>query len=120
MKKYLFAASAALLLLTGCSSAPAQYGNLDDFAKCLTQAQVKMYGTATCSHCIDQKEMFGDSFQYVTYVDCIATPNLCSKIEGTPTWELADGTLLLGTQELRVLSKKTNCPLPVVNSGATQ
>lgn len=118
MKKYLFLLAASTLLLAGCTStsAPQGYSNLDQFAQCLTQAQVKMYGTTTCSHCLDQKAMFGDSFKYIDYVDCLATPNLCSKIEGTPTWKLADETLLLGKQELAVLAQKTNCELTPITS----
>ncbi|MEI8253857.1 MAG: hypothetical protein WCG25_09235 [bacterium] len=40
-----------------------------------------MYGTETCSHCIAQKELFGDSFKYINYIDCVKDPNSCSKIQ---------------------------------------
>src|SRR5882672_9081840 len=42
----------------------------DAFAKCLTSKQTKMYGLYWCPHCAEQKEKFGRSFQYVTYVEC--------------------------------------------------
>ena len=29
-----------------------------------------MYGLYWCPHCIEQKEMFGDAFHYVPYVEC--------------------------------------------------
>src|SRR5437868_2410638 len=42
----------------------------DSFAKCLASKQAKMYGLYWCPHCIEQKEKFGKSFQYVPYVEC--------------------------------------------------
>src|SRR5439155_5555492 len=43
---------------------------LDAFAKCLAARQVKMYGLYWCTHCEEQKEMFGSAFQYVAYIEC--------------------------------------------------
>jgi len=65
----------------------------DTFAKCLTEKGVKMYGAFWCGHCQNQKKAFGDSFKYVTYIEC-AEPNsqkqleICAKegITGYPTW----------------------------------
>lgn len=37
-------------------SAPGKY---DDFAKCLSEKGVKFYGAFWCSHCANQKAMFG-------------------------------------------------------------
>jgi len=54
-----------------------------------------MYGTATCGHCLTQKKLFGESFQYITYVDCILAPTMCSNISGTPTRSYADGSTTL-------------------------
>ena len=89
-------AGASLVLLTGCSNQPsytvAQRATL---AQCLTKAGVKMYGTPTCSHCLDQKAEFGTSFQYINYVDCSVTPDACSFVQGTPTWTLSGGATLL-------------------------
>src|ERR1700739_3296460 len=42
----------------------------DDFARCLAQRDVKMYGAYWCPHCAEQKEMFRASFQYVPYIEC--------------------------------------------------
>src|SRR3989339_819290 len=54
------------------NSYPRQTGqlNLDEFAKCLNETGVKMYGTEWCSHCKEQKKLFGESFQFVNYIDC--------------------------------------------------
>jgi hypothetical protein len=42
--------------------------NLDTFAQCLTTSGAKFYGTFWCSHCKNQKDMFGSSLQYAPYV----------------------------------------------------
>ena|SRR3989344_967396 len=92
-------------------------GNYDDFAKCLTQNGVKMYGAYWCPHCADQKELFGSSWKYMDYVEC-SLPNragqteVCSlaRIESYPTMDVA-GRRLLGVQSLESLSQLTNCPL---------
>ena len=63
-------------------------GQYDDFAKYLTEQGVIMYGTEWCPHCQNQKELFGDSFQYIDYVDCDKNPSECSEagVQGYPTW----------------------------------
>ncbi|MEI8092517.1 MAG: hypothetical protein WCG98_10610 [bacterium] len=70
-----------------------------------------MYGTATCSHCIKQKALFGESFKYVTYVDCIVSPTMCSNVAAIPTRFFTDGTTLQGEQSLAALAAKSGCPL---------
>jgi len=63
-------------------------GEYDEFAKYLTEQGVKMYGTEWCSHCKNQKKLFGNSFQYVDYVDCDKNKKVCidAGVEGYPTW----------------------------------
>jgi len=115
-----FAAFLALLLLF-CAALPACSADkkLDGFAKCLTDKKAAMYGVAWCPHCADQKELFGPSFQFVTYVDC-AIPGTRTEtdqckalqIKHTPTWIFADGSRLEGTIQLDKLSQQTGCKLP--------
>jgi hypothetical protein len=97
----------------------AENKNLDSFAKCLTQNKVKMYGLFWCTHCADQKELFGDSFQYVTYVECgvpgtrRATEECkAAGIKHTPTWTFSDGTRREGLVPLADLAKQSGCKLP--------
>lgn len=71
-----------------------------------------MYGSVNCSHCQSQKKMFGDSFQYINYVECTEEFDRCANISGVPTWEISEGNFLEGRQELAVLAKATNCELP--------
>jgi len=94
-------------------------GRLDDFAKCLTAKQAKMYGAYWCPHCDEQKDMFDASFKYAPYVECgikgsRALQPICTEvgIKRFPTWIFPDGTRVEGKQELEFLSDKTGCALP--------
>ena len=55
------------LLLLGAGGARA---NLDDFARCLTRAGARFYGTSWCPHCAAQRRMFGTAFNRIAYVEC--------------------------------------------------
>lgn len=96
----------------GDSSAAAS--PLDAFARCLAEKRVTMYGASWCPHCLDQKNDFGSSFQYVPYVECSTNPKACvdAGVDATPTWILGDGTRLIGRQPLEALSAAAGCPLP--------
>ena len=92
-------------------------GQYDDFAKCLTEKGAKMFGAYWCSHCKSQKEMFGSSLKYITYVECDPNgdnpnPDFCSQnsISGYPTW-IINGTHYEGKLSLERLSSLTGCPL---------
>jgi hypothetical protein len=97
----------------------AQSNNLDAFARCLGEKNATMYGSFLCSHCEDQKKLFGPSFQYVPYVECsvrgsrqMTFPCMAAQIRLTPTWIFADGERRTGVQPLKDLSVKTACKLP--------
>lgn len=112
------AVAAALAMNAQRSGKAGEPGRYDDFAKCLTEKGVKMYGAYWCPHCQSQEEMFGGSWKYVTYVEC-SLPNrgsqnaACSKagIEGYPTWEFGDGERLEGEVPLQQLSERSGCSL---------
>ncbi len=91
----------------------AELTGMDAFAKCLTEKGATFYGTEWCSHCNNQKKLFGDSLQYVNFVDCEKNPSICSRegITGYPTWKLGDGTPLVGGQQLSTLASATGCEL---------
>ncbi len=87
-------------------------GDYDEFSQCLTENGAVMYGAEYCGHCNNQKDMFGNSFKYIEYVECSDVVEYCKSkgIEGVPTWEI-DGELYTGVQELSELSEYTGCPL---------
>ena len=92
------------------SSQPGQY---DDFAKCLAEKKVTMYGADWCAHCQNEKLAFGDSFKFVPYVECPKDIKSClaKGIEGYPTWIFPDGRKLTGEQGLAKLSLESGCAL---------
>lgn len=106
-----------LLFVSACSSSPK--ADYSEFAKCLTVKDVKMYGAYWCSSCAEQKELFGDSFKYVDYVECAVRGSsvqagTCKEIDihGYPTWVFADGSRAEGLLPLVALSSRSGCELP--------
>jgi hypothetical protein len=94
-------------------------GKYDAFATCLKDKGAVFYGAFWCSHCKNNKEMFGDSKDLLPYVEC-STPDgkgqtqVCKdkNIQGYPTWRFADGSEQMGEVQLATLAEKTGCPLP--------
>lgn len=87
--------------------------NLDTFAQCLSERGFTMYGAAWCSHCKSEKLAFGESFKFVSYVDCIEEVQKCTEvgINGYPTWIGADGVRYEGVQGIVKLSALSGCVL---------
>jgi len=92
--------------------------NYDGFAKCLKEKETKMYGAFWCGHCKKQKEMFGDSFKHLNYIECSfpdksGQTEICiqEKIMSYPTWEFSNGERFEGVMSLKQLNIKTGCEL---------
>ncbi|XP_058185178.1 thiol-disulfide oxidoreductase LTO1 [Rhododendron vialii] len=84
-------------------------------AKHLNSIGAKMYGAFWCSHCQEQKQMFGrEAAKLLDYVECfpdgyrkgikIAKACADARIEGFPTWVI-NGEVLSGEQELAELAR---------------
>jgi hypothetical protein len=93
----------------------------DAFARCLTERGAKMYGAWWCPHCVEQKEKFGASFEYVPYVECGIKGDLRGRsqacrdanIEHYPTWQFPPtGERVERIFSLQELSDRTGCALP--------
>ncbi len=91
----------------------------NDFAQCLTDKGVKMYGAWWCPHCTAQKKLFGSAFKKVNYVECspagsksMSAQCQADGIQGYPTWVFADNTRTSGEQSFAALSLKTGCVVP--------
>ena len=84
----------------------------DSLAKCLTEKGVAMYGAEWCSHCQNQKKLFGDSFQYINWVDCDKESAKCNEagIQGYPTWVI-NGNNYPGEQTFERLAQLSGCPI---------
>ena len=91
-------------------------GNYDALAECLAAKQVKMYGLYWCTHCADQKNMFGSSFKYVPYIECGVkgsrqeTPEcIQAHVKNFPTWEFPGGERHEGVLPLKDISERSGC-----------
>jgi hypothetical protein len=107
-KVVLISISFLVLILAGCS----QEGKYKEFAECLAEKGITMYGERTCPHCAEQKYLFGDDFKYVAYVECADVPELCAKVELYPTWINSQGERKEGVQRLDDLATWSGCTLP--------
>ncbi|KAK6237262.1 hypothetical protein QUC31_002731 [Theobroma cacao] len=84
-------------------------------AKHLHSIGAKMYGAFWCSHCLEQKQMFGrEASKLLDYVECFPDGvktgtkmvKACAdaKLEGFPTW-IINGQVLNGEVELKELAE---------------
>jgi hypothetical protein len=93
-------------------------GPYDDLAKCLTEKGYKMYGASWCTHCAEQKALFGKSFQYIDYVEC-AEPDgdgviqACKDagVEKLPTWVMPGNEKVEGMLSVSDLAMRSTCAL---------
>ncbi len=104
----------ALFTLTACSSAPPEPGQYAEVAQCLTEKGVQMYGTSWCPHCQDQKDMFGNDWQFIDYIECDqGSPQrpLCAEAQvfSYPSWIFPGQERLEGTQPIEILAQKAAC-----------
>ncbi|XP_021736379.1 thiol-disulfide oxidoreductase LTO1-like [Chenopodium quinoa] len=94
-------------------------------AKHLKSTGAKMYGAFWCSHCQEQKEMFGrEAMKLLDYVECfpdgvkkgIKIASACSDvgIEGFPTW-LINGEVISGEKTLEELAEISDFHYDAVN-----
>jgi len=87
-------------------------GEYDEFAQCLSEKGVKMYGTDWCSYCQLQKKKFGKSFKYIDFINCDTNKAECDDagVKGYPTW-IINNQIYSGSQSLEILSTLTECQL---------
>ncbi|MDX2255314.1 MAG: vitamin K epoxide reductase family protein [Pseudanabaenaceae cyanobacterium bins.39] len=108
----------AIVTLTGTLGVYAFQGKLaaqsnsfaGRLAQHLTAINAKMYGAYWCSHCAEQKRLFGEAKTAIPYVECDpkgekSQAALCQAkdIKGYPTWEI-NGKIFAGTRTLEELA----------------
>lgn len=93
--------------------------NYDSFAQCITSKGMAMYGAYWCPHCLDQKNMFGTSVEYINYTECSLPDNAgetaeckAAGIQSYPTWQMPDGRKVPGELSLQEISTISGCTLP--------
>ena len=119
--KFAYAAAALVLVvivIIVAMSNSASPGLYDNFARCLSEKDFKFYGAYWCSHCIQQKELFGSSADKLPYIECSLPKNagqtaVCTAagITSYPTWVLPSGKRLSGTLSLQELATLSGCAL---------
>jgi hypothetical protein len=120
-RKNILVYGSILILIAGVYYAGWRHKNhkYDAFAQCLAAHQAKMYGLYWCPHCIEQKEMFGQSFHYVPYVECairnsseLAPECKVAGVKLFPSWQFGLDPPKEGELSLDALSVKSGCSLP--------
>lgn len=81
----------------------------EETAKCIGENS-ELYVRLGCTHCENQKKMFGEYVSYLHPVDCFFEREKCAEvgIEATPTW-IINGEKVVGTQEISKLKELTGC-----------
>lgn len=115
--------TASLLILSACGEV--KDGKYAEIAKCMTEKGVKFYGAFWCSHCLEQKKLFGDDMRYVDYVECDSGGQnskrdecVAAGVKSYPTWFFPGQELSPGTQDPVALAKKANCDTGALTSAA--
>lgn len=87
-------------------------GIYDDFAKCLSEKGVVIYGNDFCSYTNQQLNGFGKSEKYLKYVKCAENKELCDSkgVKVTPTWEI-EGKMYEQVQSFDKLSTLSGCEI---------
>ena len=114
-KKYFIFASIILIVILSIlsiSSYLKKPGQYNEFATCLTDAGVIVYGNDFCQYTNQQLNFFGKSKEYLNYIKCVDNKKLCDekKIDITPTWEI-DGKMYEQIQTFEKLSMLTGCEI---------
>ena len=82
----------------------------EDFAQCLTDSGAVMYGTDWCHYCQNQKELFGEDFEKINYVNCDYNKAACDDagVSGYPTWVI-NGVTYPGFKQIEKLAELSGC-----------
>ena len=79
-----------------------------ELAKCIGNNS-KLYTITGCIHCEQQKELFGNNFQYLNITNGNSWEELAKyNVTETPTWEI-NGSRYYGVQDINTLKKLTGC-----------
>lgn len=89
----------------------------EDFAKCLNEKGLIMYGVDTCEFCLAQKKMFGSAFEKINYINCYFDKDKCATegVTGYPLWVIGERRVS-GIQKFTNLAALTGCTEPTEES----
>ncbi len=88
----------------------AEDGTYDKFVKCLSSKSLVLFGSADCEYCNSLKSAFGQSSNFLSYIDCSKDKSRCGDVKEYPMWHFS-GQYLRGNFSLQELSIITKCIL---------
>ena len=78
-----------------------------EIAECIGEKAI-LYTQLGCHACETQEKIFGDTYQYLTVIDCWYEQDKCSGITTTPTWKIKNKNYE-EIQTIKKLQKLTGC-----------
>lgn len=113
-KYFIWTAVILIVVLIGLSinAQGKKPGKFDEFAKCLTDKGIIVYGNDYCSYTTKQLGFFGKSQKILNYVKCIDNEALCNEkgVDITPTWEIG-GVMYSGVKTFEALAGYSGCEI---------
>lgn len=105
MKVILLVFILALFVVSGCILGGVSKATVECIASKST-----LYIRTGCPYCEEQKELFGENFDYLNVIDCMEEPAVCTTeaIAVVPTWVI-DSEKIEGVQSIAKLKKLTEC-----------
>src|SRR3989344_4501744 len=76
--------------------------------KCLDKQGVEFYGNSNCPDCQKQKDLFGQYFKRISYVNCGENLELCSNLREIPAWYINE-TFEYGFKNFGELGRLGGC-----------
>jgi hypothetical protein len=85
----------------------------NSFGSCLKEKGLIMYGSDRCEICLNQKQILGNNFTDIKYINCDSYPDICEarSIRSYPVWSINDEKYYKGLRSLPDLSELSGCPL---------
>ena len=80
--------------------------SMDDIANNITANGWVLYSTTSCPHCVEQKNVFGESIDYILIINCDLNENaygecVAKNVTGVPTWiNSVTGEMRMGVQNV--------------------
>jgi arsenate reductase-like glutaredoxin family protein len=83
-------------------------GEVKKLAFCLNKNEAEFYGSTFCADCEKTKELFGQSFKLIHYVDCGKELENCPNIQNVPAWFI-EKEIHYGLKNITGLKKMSGC-----------
>lgn len=107
---FIFLLAFAVLFFTLSSKEEPKEDTIGKLINCMQGKTIIFYGTDTCPVCQKQKELFGERFDKIMYVNCHELLEFCNaeKIRKVPTW-LINGEHYVGYKSAEELMELIEC-----------